>query len=309
MKILKEKKIEFKIYFVGQILDKKYYKKLKTYINDNNLVNNIYFTDALSIEETYYILKNSLFTLSVYMVSNLGNVFLESIRIGTPILAINQKKSLDVFPKEIFHNSFDNPNSLSKNIKLLLENDDVRKKLNYNSINYSNKFLKTWDQKLEIEMNLILIMNNVDTIKLSNKFISISVIWLIILLGFSFPISASLPIILNLGSSTPLNIFLRASYLTLSIILIFYVFYKKNKIEFSLPCFFLICFWIIYLIRLIYDISYRGIVPSLYSPFYVYSISIGSIFIPVISIILCAKYIYFKKLVILSYLIIINRTY
>ena len=147
-------------------------------------------------------------------------------------------------------------------------------KLNYNSINYSNKFLKTWDQRLEIEMNQISIMNNVDTIKLSNKFISISVIWLIILLGFSFPISASLPIILNLGSSTPLNIFLRASYLTLSIILIFYVFYKQNKIEFSLPCFFLICFWIIYLIRLIYDISYRGIVPSLYSPFYVYSISV-----------------------------------
>ena len=148
-------------------------------------------------------------------------------------------------------------------------------------------------------------MSNVDTIKLSNKFISISVIWLIILLGFSFPISASLPIILNLGSSTPLNIFLRASYLTLSIFLIFYVFYKQNKIEFSLPCFFLICFWIIYLIRLIYDISYRGIVPSLYSPFYVYSISIGSIFIPVITIILCAKYIDFKKLVNLSYLIII----
>ena len=56
---------------------------------------------GLPINQSTFVMKNSLASISFYETSNLGNVFLESISYGVPVIAENCNGSLNYFPDDI----------------------------------------------------------------------------------------------------------------------------------------------------------------------------------------------------------------
>ena len=119
---------------------------------------------------------------------------------------------------------------------------------------------------------------------------------LIALLCYAYPLQVFIISVLKLGNSTPINIAFRSAYVFLSIFLIFSESLKKEVKVYKYAHISLLFFWIIYGIRLVYDIEIRNIV-FLENAFYVYSMAFGNVLIPTIAIILIHKYIKIKTLV------------
>ncbi|MFZ4543221.1 MAG: O-antigen ligase family protein [Saprospiraceae bacterium] len=127
--------------------------------------------------------------------------------------------------------------------------------------------------------------------------------WLLIITCFGYPITA-VPIAMSALPSTPINMSLKAIYCAVAIFIIIISIYKKN-LHFSKTAYFLILFWVIYSIRLVYDISIldirlaKGSGNSETNPntaFYIYSYFFMSSIIPALAIMISTKLIDLAKL-------------
>lgn len=118
------------------------------------------------------------------------------------------------------------------------------------------------------------------------------VMWIILLNSFSYPITAVVIAYLNLPS-TPINIGLKSIYFILSFVVLLLVSYKQRA---TIPKLALgiLFFYAIYSIRLVFDISVRGIIFN--SPFYVYSYFLGGTLTPILAITFAYRYINIYKL-------------
>ncbi len=120
---------------------------------------------------------------------------------------------------------------------------------------------------------------------------------------FCQPVFTAIPIILRIPTE-PFSIFFRVIIVLLSLyISILYFFTRKNPRFLLSPSFVcVIIFWVIYSIRLVYDISIRGLILDGGDPFFIYSIAFGNQLLPLVAIGLVGKYIVSDDLV--SYLYI-----
>jgi O-antigen ligase len=117
---------------------------------------------------------------------------------------------------------------------------------------------------------------------------------------FGFPIQSFVPFILNVDS-TPINIPIRILFVLISLFLIFIHFYKNAKNSVSRGWFAFIFFWIIYSIRLIYDLEVKELIYLDTNKFYVYSFAFGTCLLPSTAIYYAAKYINLEYLVFLFF--------
>lgn len=130
-------------------------------------------------------------------------------------------------------------------------------------------------------------------------------IWLALFLTVGYPISVAIPILFHLPSGA-INISFRIVYVFFSIYLIIGSLIKPESKYISLGGLFILLFWALYSSRLVYDISFKGIIFD--SPFYVYSFAFGNCLLPSIALLLAGKYIDLNQLKsdILKFLILVN---
>ena len=115
------------------------------------------------------------------------------------------------------------------------------------------------------------------------------------LVTFSYPITASIPVLLGVDS-TPINIGLRLIYLSLTCYLILSTaFYKKPR-GLAIGGWLLLLFWLMYSIRINYDIHVRGIVFGSFSLFKFYTLFYGSGVLTAIATLLTTRHVNLKKL-------------
>ncbi|MDP4201573.1 MAG: O-antigen ligase family protein [Bacteroidota bacterium] len=147
--------------------------------------------------------------------------------------------------------------------------------------------------------------NNITNNLFSRSNLGVTSIWLALFLTFGYPLSVSIPVLLHLPSEA-INISFRIVYVLLSIYIIVGTLSIKEKRVISIGGLFILLFWVPYSIRLIYDISFKGIIFN--SPFYVYSFAFGNCLLPSIAIILSGKFINTDQLkrAILIFLILVN---
>lgn len=120
-------------------------------------------------------------------------------------------------------------------------------------------------------------------------------IFLAILLTFGFPFVGYISSTLGIPS-TPIAIFFRFSLLSLSLFLILNG-VAKSPIEPTRGIFFLLFFWVIYSIRIIWDISIIDIERrESYTPFVIYSFAFGNCLMPLVAIALITENLDVKKL-------------
>lgn len=127
--------------------------------------------------------------------------------------------------------------------------------------------------------------------------------WCFVLGAMIYPLTAILILELNLPNSIS-NIALKMVYLILYIILIFKNI-LKNKIKISLSFGFYFIFLSIYSVRLLYDISIRGIDFSSGNTFYVYAYFFGATFIPCLALTLSSHCINYRLFIRNAFIIVL----
>jgi hypothetical protein len=144
-------------------------------------------------------------------------------------------------------------------------------------------------------MDITLKVNKTTPFRLRNWMISDRVLgnmagWLVILLSCGYPLSASLAMFLKVPS-TPINFTARLIYMMMALYLIVASYFRKESRSITTGGMCIILFWVIYLIRAIYDLEVVGVQVFATSAFNFYSFSIGNCFIPSVAIVLTARYI------------------
>ena len=109
------------------------------------------------------------------------------------------------------------------------------------------------------------------------------------MLVFSLPITSTVPVLLTINS-TPINLGLRVIYLSISLYIILGACLKKQSKYLTLWGWLFLLFWVMYSIRLLYDIEIRGI-QSTYPKFKFYTLAYGSGFIAALGTLLNTRYI------------------
>ncbi len=121
-----------------------------------------------------------------------------------------------------------------------------------------------------------------------------------VMIAFLFcqPVFTAFPIILRIPTE-PFSIFFRVIVLLLSLYVIFCFFFTRKNPNFLLsPSFLcLIFFWIFYSVRLVYDISIRGLEYDGGDALFVYSIAFGNQLLPLIAIGLVGRHIVSDNLI------------
>ncbi len=155
---LKNNGINFpKAYIIGSVFDKNYSELLTQTVAKYSLENKVEIIYGLPIKEVHYMLKKAIITFSLYHTSNLGNVFIEALQLGTPIIAINDTGSLDLIDKKAFYElKNDAVQGVAEAIKLLLNDEILCNKISEEAIIFSNHFIKSWDERANYEINLFL---------------------------------------------------------------------------------------------------------------------------------------------------------
>jgi hypothetical protein len=120
--------------------------------------------------------------------------------------------------------------------------------------------------------------------------------WVLILSTVGYPITACTAVFLAIPS-TPINTGLRMVVLGLSLVSLLLGLYNKTKnTKTNRKFIFFLGFWIIYSLRILYDVSLRGIRYDRYDAQYVYTFVFGVCFIPALAVLINAKYIIAEKL-------------
>lgn len=154
---LKKENILIPTLIVGQVSEEDYYEKVKKKVKDLDLQDLVTFTGGVSSSEVYYIISKSYLTFSVYHTSNLGNVFLEAMTIGTPMVAINCNNSLDYFPNETyFQSKTDKPKKLMELVKTAYKNEEKRNVVAKNAKTFAIEKFRTWSENSEYTLNELL---------------------------------------------------------------------------------------------------------------------------------------------------------
>ena len=138
---------------------------------------------------------------------------------------------------------------------------------------------------------------------LSSSVLNHYLIWIIGLLACGFPLIAFTTVSLGIVS-TPFSIAYRFIMLTMCLFL-FLVLLAKGLKRLNYGIFFLLCFWAIYSIRLIWDISIDPIeFPKEYTPFYLYSFAFGNCLIPFIIIGVFGREVDISKLIFFIFILL-----
>lgn len=155
VKKLHDNNIKIKLLIIGQIYNPEYMNELKSLVDKCNLKKYVIFTGVLDFSTIVYLAQKAVAALSLYEVSNMGNVFHELFTSGAVIIA-KDDGSLDDFiiNKE---NGFlvKNIDEAVNCVKILLNDKNYEKKIKLNAKKTSKSLMKNWDERVDDEIKLI----------------------------------------------------------------------------------------------------------------------------------------------------------
>ncbi|WP_299548816.1 glycosyltransferase [Seonamhaeicola sp.] len=156
LKILDKRGNKFKTLIAGPVINKKYYQDLENKLSNYRLSEFVKIIPGLTKEETISVIKASDISVSFYDYSNLGNVFLESLSLGTVMLSENINNSLALIDKELYYNVIPSDYKETANIiEHIFENTEELSLKSDKAIKFSHKQLLTWKERAEKEVFLL----------------------------------------------------------------------------------------------------------------------------------------------------------
>jgi len=152
---LKQKGIHVNLFLAGQLDDLKYFNKIMTEAAIRGVEDQIKYLGAMSQGDIFKLSKLTVAALSLYDISNLGNVFHELLSYGTIIISKNDG-SLDRFITT-GKNGFlvDDMASAANIVEVLINDNDLVKTIRKNALKTSIERMETWDIRADKEIKLI----------------------------------------------------------------------------------------------------------------------------------------------------------
>ncbi|KEQ13087.1 glycosyltransferase family 4 protein [Endozoicomonas numazuensis] len=149
--------LELDMVLVGPVYNRKFYQELKEYTESHGLTERVHFIPGVEKKEALALIRDAKVSLSFYNISNLGNVFLETMVLNTPILAQNINGSLAAVPKAAYME----PSSVdAEGIAEALQKLTVDLTLVEQQVTAAKEFalseLSTWEERCERELELLL---------------------------------------------------------------------------------------------------------------------------------------------------------
>jgi len=151
------KELRIPAYIIGQVCDFEYYNEVVALIKKYKLEDIITIIPGLPKNQINTILHGSVCSFSLYNTSNLGNVFLEGLSLGVPMIGFNVNDSLKYLDSNCFV-SVDDGDVVSASEKLeeLWTNAEKRDELSQKAYQYANLNLLSWEERANIEIDAIL---------------------------------------------------------------------------------------------------------------------------------------------------------
>lgn len=145
----------FELHIVGTIYNQEYWEKLKQIVKTNNIDKKVKYIGTLNKTNLRNYYKNCFAVMSFYKYSNLGNISIETLVSGGLLIAKNDGSLKNIVEHNINGLLVNSPIEAAKTIinlkKQPLEYNRIRK----NSMNISKKIFQTWDERSDIEVDLI----------------------------------------------------------------------------------------------------------------------------------------------------------
>lgn len=152
----KQKGYPINALIIGQPYDKVYCNDIENKINKLELSNQIKIIKGISSSEKNYILKNSICSLSLYEISNLGNVFLESLSLGVPMIAFNVNNCFEKIDSTSFISIYnENEDDVVDSLIKLYTNLHYRKYISDQAKEFAHNKLLSWNQRVNIEFEIL----------------------------------------------------------------------------------------------------------------------------------------------------------
>jgi len=132
------------------------YKNLVSLATNENII----FLGSISATEVQELMSITDIFLSMYDLSNVGNPLLEALSFGLPIITYNSGDTREIIDGEngILICGDDEEKivqDLKENILELYANQRKRKQYSINALKYAQENLLSWDQRIELEMDII----------------------------------------------------------------------------------------------------------------------------------------------------------
>ncbi len=131
---------------------------LERLANELGIAGKTIFTGGLPQAKVYSIMKFSDIFLSLYDLSNMGNPLFEAMRVGKPIVTLNNGDTSTI----IEHNSNGlllEPDStietISNHIRLLLDDQELASRLARQAASSAEQIFRTWDERIAEEVEVV----------------------------------------------------------------------------------------------------------------------------------------------------------
>jgi len=154
---LKQKfQFEPHVRIVGDVQDEDYYIDMKEEMRKAEL-RNVVFDGGLTAKEVESLMRAARVGFSLYKTSNLGNVLLESMAVGLPVITRNVNGSLNQIPEDCYINlkSYD-PGEVAQSLYSSYNNTALLARVSSHSIQYINTKILNWNDRASIEVEAIL---------------------------------------------------------------------------------------------------------------------------------------------------------
>ena len=156
LKLAKDKGQLYNTVIAGPVINQKYYDDMLKTIQENGLGDTVKLIPGLTKTESLSVIKYAKVSTSFYDFSNLGNVFLESLSLGTPMLTENINGSLDLIESNVYYNTTPSkPLEVVKTLETIFKDEDTLVLKSKQAVDFSHRTLLTWDERADKELELL----------------------------------------------------------------------------------------------------------------------------------------------------------
>lgn len=152
---LHDNRLPIHLYFAGHITDTDYWNEIKNIIADYGLTPFVTYLGTVDNKVLNCLYQNAVVVLSLYELSNLGNVVIEALSSGAVVLSLNDG-SLDAIVTN-GQNAIlvDNSTEAIEQILSIYEDENKSLGIRKSAIEIASGVFKDWDTRAEEEIQLI----------------------------------------------------------------------------------------------------------------------------------------------------------
>jgi len=139
----------------GGISSEDYFEKVRGLARDYGLEQNVIYVGSLTQKDLLTSSRNALAVLSLYRISNLGNVVIEALTAGSTVLALNDHSLDELITDGENGILVDGPDEAARRIEELMLQPELTESIRRKARDRAKETFLSWEDRIEIEIGMI----------------------------------------------------------------------------------------------------------------------------------------------------------